>query len=283
MGEKEKSGRKASKRSYLFPLGDKLILDKVVGIDTELQGLRNHLREYNAHLEALENGDTFVPTLTGKGVSGKGSSGKKRKNYRKGKTGSPKRRRSGLSDDDDDDFFVSDDDSSTAESIDSDDESDSDHDEDFGSDTEDVGVDEDQETEDSLKEKIKESKDAIKDARERLSSARKQKKDASDHLSILSKNLAKVQREKNAFCSLKRSEVSSSIILASNDITSFQFSRDVLKEDFRVGLKDLDGTCNMSNFPKLLADTFQTLLPKSVIQKTLIPTRTFEVEDICSL
>lgn len=209
MGENEKSGRKASKRSYLSPLGDKLILDKVVGIDTELQGLRKHLGEYNAHLEALENGETFVPTLTGKGASGK-----KRKNHGKGKAGSPKRRRSGLSDDDDDDFLVSDDDSSTAESIDSDDESDSDHDED-GSDTEDVGDDEDQETEDSLKEKIKESKDAIKDARERLSSARKQKKDASDHLSILSKNLAKVQREKNAFCSLKRSEVRPSMILAS--------------------------------------------------------------------
>lgn len=214
MGENEKSGRKASKRSYLSPFGDKLILDKVVGIDTELQGLRKHLGEYNAHLDALESGETFVPTLTGKGASGKGSSGKKRKNHGKGKAGSPKRRRSGLSDDDDDDFLVSDDDSSTAESIDSDDESDSDHDED-GSDTEDVGDDEDQETEDSLKEKIKESKDAIKDARERLSSARKQKKDASDHLSILSKNLAKVQREKNAFCSLKRSEVSPSIILAS--------------------------------------------------------------------
>lgn len=191
------------------------------GIDTELQDLRNHLREYNAHLEALENGDTFVPTLTGKGASGNGSSSKKRKNHGKGKAGSPKRRRSGLSDDDDD---FSDDDSSTAESIDSDDESESDQDEDLGSDTGDVGVDEEQETEDSLKEKITESKNAIKDARERLSSARKQKKDASDHLSILSKNVAKVQREKNAFCSLKRSE----------------FSRDVLKEDFRVGLKDLD-------------------------------------------
>jgi hypothetical protein len=217
VGEKEKSRRKASKRFYLSPPGNELILDKVVGIDTELEGLRKHHREYNAHLEALQNGDTFAPTLTGKGASGNGSSGKKRKNYRKGKTGSPKRRRSGLSDDDDDDdddFLVSDDDSSTAESIDSDDESDSDHDEDLGSDTEDVGVDEDQETEDSLKEKIKESKDAIKDAREHLSSARKQKKDASDHLSILSKNLAKVQREKNAFCSLKRSEVSSSIIFA---------------------------------------------------------------------
>ncbi|KAJ3510297.1 hypothetical protein NLJ89_g4757 [Agrocybe chaxingu] len=104
---------------------------------------------------------------------------------------------------------------------DSDDEKDSD-DQQENSEQEDVGMAE--VTEEDLKEKIKQSREAIKAVRAVLNEVRNRKKEASDSISSLDKKLAKVQKEKNAFCSLKRSE----------------FSRDVLKEDFRAGLKDLD-------------------------------------------
>ena len=48
------------------------------------------------------------------------------------------------------------------------------------------------------------------------------KKAAVDFISSLDKSISKLQREKNAICSLKRSEVGQIL-------------------DFRVGLKDLDG------------------------------------------
>lgn len=62
-------------------------------------------------------------------------------------------------------------------------------------------------TVESLKAKIEELKQAIKDGRVQLSEFRKQRKEASDMLATLKKRQNKAQREKNAFCSLKRSEV----------------------------------------------------------------------------
>ncbi len=62
-------------------------------------------------------------------------------------------------------------------------------------------------TEETLEVKIKTCKDAIKASRERQNEARVRKKEASDALSSLGKTIIKVQKEKNAFCSLKRSEV----------------------------------------------------------------------------
>ncbi|KAG6813480.1 hypothetical protein H0H92_010505 [Tricholoma furcatifolium] len=207
-------------------------------IESELKTLRKVKDEYEEHLQALKDGKSFTPRLTAKsGSAGKAatSTSRKRKNVRSGKKGTRKRHRGSDSDseqseesdvdsyiDVDSDSDASDRDtedekSSDDESKDSDAESDEDTDQDEEQDDEEV-------TEDSLEVKIKDTKESIKSARERLSEARKLKKDASDALANLKKNIAKTQREKNAFCSLKRSE----------------FSRDVLKEDFRVGLKDLD-------------------------------------------
>ncbi|KAG6918940.1 hypothetical protein DXG01_010595 [Tephrocybe rancida] len=210
-------------------------------IEKELKGLREILAEYEDHLDALKDGKLFTPILTArngraaKAKSKKASGSKKRKNARGGKKGSTKRRRS--SDGSDNDAMGSDDDSDIDSDSDFDKSDQGSEDEqsddeskksDAGSDSgSEEGVDQEDEeeaTQESVKEKIKETKASIKSCRERLSEARKQKKDASDAIASLKKNIAKAQREKNAFCSLKRSE----------------FSRDVLKEDFRVGLKDLD-------------------------------------------
>ena len=58
-----------------------------------------------------------------------------------------------------------------------------------------------------MKEKIQEAKDAVKVCREMLKNAQTAKKEAADALSSVEKGQVKIQREKNAFCSLKRSEV----------------------------------------------------------------------------
>ncbi|KAG6872791.1 hypothetical protein C0995_006520 [Termitomyces sp. Mi166 len=215
-------------------------------IEKELKGLREVLAEYEEHLDALKDGKSFTPHLTVKNRTNQAktkkasglSSSRKRKNARDGKKGSSKRLRSSDIDenesididsnsdiDNDSDFEDSDKDSentagSDEESTGSDAESDSGNDE--GEDRE----DDDEVTQESVKEKIKETKGSIKSLCERHSEARKLKKDANDALATLKKDIAKTQREKNAFCSKKRSEV--------------DFSKDVLKEDFRVGLKDLD-------------------------------------------
>ncbi|KAF5370055.1 hypothetical protein D9758_001123 [Tetrapyrgos nigripes] len=202
----------------------------VKSIDSELKDLRPRLSEYQNHLEALKEGISFTPTLT----STKKSKNKKRKNKRGGKTGSPKRRRS-VEDDEGSDFDDEmDSDASSSDGFDRDsDDNDSDSEASDQSDDEkeksddEEGDDDDQQeevTEDSLKTKIETTKEAIKEARGRLNGARAQKKDANDRLATIKKDLSKVQRRKNAFCSLKRSE----------------FSKDVLKEDFRSGLKELD-------------------------------------------
>ncbi|THV08632.1 hypothetical protein K435DRAFT_883341 [Dendrothele bispora CBS 962.96] len=212
----------------------------IKAIDLELKNLRPLLAEHQNHLEAIKQGIPFTPTLTASGKKNK-SKNKKRKNNRSDKERSPKRRRS----DDQDEFIISDDDDdegndtdiSSTHSDEDDSASDSNKsDTDGGSDDEsekseksgdEEDDDEDEEevvTEDFLKAKIDSAKEAIKEARARLNEARGQKKSANDRLDILKKEFGRIQRRKNAFCSLKRSE----------------FSKEVLKEDFRTGLKDLD-------------------------------------------
>ncbi|KAK0453568.1 hypothetical protein EV421DRAFT_2030518 [Armillaria borealis] len=194
-------------------------------IEAVIKNHRQDVGEYEKYLEAIKDGEIFVPRLSSKK---KVTSGKKRKNSRGGKKGSPKRRRSA----EDDASSSNSDDSESDESSESDTNSGSDSDNDSGSDEEvsdgnasnSEDEPQDQETEESLKAKIKETKASIKEARTLKSELQKEKKAANDELATLKKTLTKLQKEKNAFCSLKRSE----------------FSRDVLKEDFRVGLKDLD-------------------------------------------
>ncbi|ESK97641.1 hypothetical protein Moror_17503 [Moniliophthora roreri MCA 2997] len=201
-------------------------------IEDDLKGLRKQISEHEKHLEAIRNGETFKPTLPRPSRKVKS---KKRKNKRGGKKESPKRRRgsdvddnSDMSDFDDSDADKDESDSDGDSARGSDDESDSGECKD--SDSEQEGDDEEGEseehTEESVKAKIQQTKDAIKDARARLSAARSEKKEVDDKLASLAKSLVKIQKRKNAFCSLKRSE----------------FSKDVLKQDFRTGLKDLDDT-----------------------------------------
>ncbi|KAI0320228.1 hypothetical protein OF83DRAFT_1215368 [Amylostereum chailletii] len=202
-------------------------------IDGQLKSVRAIIKEHEAHIEALENGETFVPKLTGKASKKKKAQGKKRKNH-SGRKGSAKRRKASddsdddvdMDDDDDgDSFIVSDDDSDSEKE----DEEDSEDDYKSGSDEEDVDKEDEEEedeevTVDILEAKIAEAKQAIKAGRERQHEFKKAKKEATDAISTLKKKQLKAQKEKNAFCSLKRSE----------------YSRDALKEDFRAGLKELD-------------------------------------------
>lgn len=205
-------------------------------IEKDMKSLRAIQKEHQNHIEALRNGDDFTPVLTG---SRKPSTPKKRKNRRKGKKGSSKRRRSSVSSDDEDESDGSDDsssesaveddedelDSSSDDSDDSDDESSDSqlspkyHKHSGHSDMEVEGLLEEQVTEESVQERLEQTQANIRAARGRLSEARKDKKIAIDHLASLKKSLSKVQKAKNGFCSLKRSD----------------YSRDVLKEDFRTG------------------------------------------------
>ncbi|KAH9482911.1 Nuclear GTPase SLIP-GC [Psilocybe cubensis] len=193
-----------------------------------LQYIRDQINDDQKHLDAMKAGEPFISTLK---RSTKNSNGKKRKNSSGGRKGSSKRRRSTLDNDDEDDEINSESEISESESeSESDSSDDSDMDEDHSSDSGYPGSNQDEEdvieevTTEVLEQKIMQSKASIRATREALNDARNRKKDAIDELSSLEKSRAKVQREKNAFCSLKRSE----------------FSRDVLKEDFRIGLKDLD-------------------------------------------
>ena len=53
---------------------------RTIAIQVQLEEIRAYHEEYKAHLEALQNGETFKPTLTGKGTKeSKKASGKKRK------------------------------------------------------------------------------------------------------------------------------------------------------------------------------------------------------------
>ena len=104
--------------------------------------------------------------------------------------------------DSDDDMDKSNQDEDDNSSPSSDSESDSDAESDKGA----MDV-EDEVTPESLKAKIEEVKQAIKDGRAQLNIFRQQRKDASDMLASLKKRQSDAQRRKNAFCSLKRSEV----------------------------------------------------------------------------
>ncbi|KAG1753960.1 uncharacterized protein EDB91DRAFT_1077623 [Suillus paluster] len=169
-------------------------------IDKQLKQLRAFLNEYQQHKAALENGP---------------ERGRETKGHSRGESGSPKRHRS-FGDDDDDDFEM--DDIDDGINVNDDYEG---SDEEQGSDEgrrrrgkEDV--EEEQDTQDELEEevtaevlqaKIGDAKEAIKVGRGQLNDARKARKDAIDALSNLKKKEMKAQRDKNTFCSLKRSEL----------------------------------------------------------------------------
>lgn len=197
-----------------------ILINSATAIKEELETIRTQYKDYESHLEALQNGETFTPAFS------MPTNGKKRKNERGGKPHSSKRRRT--TSDDEDNFIDDDDDEDSDDSEKSGSESESDSESASGdaekSDSDGEAEDQDVEmeavTEESLEEKIKECKEAIKACRERSNEARLRKKEAGDSLSSLEKILIKVQREKNAFCSLKRSEVCLSDSFADCQLTS---------------------------------------------------------------
>ncbi|KAF8639459.1 hypothetical protein AX16_010313 [Volvariella volvacea WC 439] len=193
----------------------------IAEIDGKTADARARLAEHQAHLDALKNGKSFRPTL-------RPPSSKKRKGS-KGRQQRASKRKRGSDDDDVSEALYSSDSSSdsndthcTSEIGDTTDSSDS-------SDSNDeMEVEDGLEvvSEESLNQQIDREEEAIKRLREGRKKAKDQKRKASDELANLKGEIAKMQKEKNAFCSLKRSEK----------------SREILKEDFRTGLKDLDET-----------------------------------------
>jgi len=143
----------------------------------------------------------FVPHLTGKNDA---KASKKRKRTDMDKAGSSKRRKMATdSDDNTDDFGISDDSPESSDIADSESEDESNRESDSEQEAEEIIT----LTADDLKAKIEEGKAKIKETRSKLTDAREKKKNASDSIARLKKSLAKIQRNKNAFCSLKRSEV----------------------------------------------------------------------------
>jgi hypothetical protein len=194
-------------------------LNVVVGVERDKTEADDLLSDYQAGLEALENGLPFVPRVVGKPKSSESSSrGSKRKKSAKSQESPRKRTKIADDYDDDDDFIVSDDDdefddsdSQQGKDANSDEDEDDDNE---GSDTESGSNADNDENEiqevisvENVKAKIEEYKQITKAARESRVNLRKERKEAVDRLATLKKNLARLQREKNAFCSLKRSEV----------------------------------------------------------------------------
>lgn len=197
-----------------------IILSCFPEIDKSLKQLRPILQEYKNHLRALENGESFTPTLTAKASkdSDDDKPGKKRKRGDGDEKKSSKRRRTSDSDNEDDDDFIADDDEElvfTDEEDGSEKGSDEEVEDDLqkssnGSDEEEEesAAEEEEVTEESLKANIKEAEDGIKEGRVALSEQRRLRKEAVDALAGIKKRQVAAQRQKNAFCSLRRSEVS---------------------------------------------------------------------------
>jgi hypothetical protein len=230
------------RRLVLFFLVKLLISHSVIDVNAGLDHSRALLDEYDEHIKALENGEEFVPRLTANNAPMEPVvHGKKRKSLGGGKKGSTKRRRSeGIENEDEEMGSVVDIDSEvdSHSGLDSDSEadgeSDVDNDSDSGSDAIDDGeedgdksnsdnssesgsdsnadddahVEQEQKvTVESLKAKMEEVKLTIKNYRDHLTEVKKNRKDAADALSALKERQLKAQKDKNAFCSLKRSEV----------------------------------------------------------------------------
>lgn len=80
-------------------------------------------------------------------------------------------------------------------------------------------------TQDNLRRRIRMADGKMRDVNARLTGALQSKSMHSDNLKRLDNTLTQLQRDKNTFCSLKRSE----------------FSKNTLQKGFRAGLQKLDG------------------------------------------
>jgi hypothetical protein len=193
--------------------------DNRLDIDAGLKQIRAILKEHEEHLEAVEAGEPYKPN----GAFSSTAAGKKRKRGHGSDGGTPKRRKADDSDDDaqDDSEFEMDSDAEMHSERGTEPAGTSN-----GASDEDDEQEEEPEplSEEELKAKIVECKDAVKAGREQLNEVRRERKEASDAITKAKRDEAKAQKDKNSFCSLKRSF----------------YSQSVLKEDFRTGLKDLD-------------------------------------------
>jgi hypothetical protein len=99
-------------------------------------------------------------------------------------------------------------------------------------------------SESDLQSKIEETNHEMSNVRKDLAKADANKRAVTAALSERKKKLLDMQRAKNAYCSLKRSE----------------YCQRVLKEDFRAGLRQLDGNLRAHNlwlYPSLLTRLFR--------------------------
>ncbi|KAL6302427.1 hypothetical protein BKA93DRAFT_737025 [Sparassis latifolia] len=217
--------------------------DKKADAETTTKGINTHqnqacacLAELHEHLRALKEGRIFVPVLTSTTmVKTSSETLMKRKNTRGEKKDTRKKRRTDRDEPREDDPLVIDEneDVLTSSDADSDEQSNDDNDSshtsgyELGSHSR-IQKDEneklDEVTVEMLQAKIQDMEDAIQQEQRRLLESYKQEKEIGEELANIKEKQLKAQRQKNAFCSLKRSK----------------FSRNVLKEDFRTGLKDLD-------------------------------------------
>ncbi|CAE6439062.1 unnamed protein product [Rhizoctonia solani] len=219
----------------------------------ELKELKPILAEYKDHLKALKAGKPFKPVLTAPKAPGEGSLKKRKRGSGDRKA---KRARVGSDDDfaeddsmdlDDDDDFIDD---RNEEEVDNTDAEDALVEEVLDQDVIEIDSDSDEvivlsdsddpddrpkvkatpkatpapSLQDCIKKSIEETEANIQELRKKADELKKSRTEAESKMNVHKKAASKLQKEKNAFCSKKRNE----------------YSKDVLKEDFRQGLKQLD-------------------------------------------
>lgn len=215
-----------------------------------MKDLRPMILEYKEHLQALKDGEPFEPFLTAPKDEGK-SSPKKRK---RGGGGRKAKRQRG--DDNDDDGMELDDEDDFIDDGNEDEDADADTDAedamvedalnlddviDIDSDSDDVVVLSDSDDSDatkskkkgkpkknaepvtqaSLKEIIARKEVELKALRARLAEQKETRRDAVAKLNEHKKASSKLQKEKNAFCSIKRNEVCG--LVAESDLSANSF------------------------------------------------------------
>ncbi|RXW20524.1 hypothetical protein EST38_g5345 [Candolleomyces aberdarensis] len=207
-------------------------------------------KDLDGHLKGFTDGRPYESAFTEEHLTDK-----KRKNYRSGKQETPKRCRLGAN--------ANDNGSETATSF-----SDSDYDSGDDSDGDPKASDSTppesdamavipEETEASLQEKLEKNEQFIDSLRKELEAAKSQKGELSEQRWILEQQRAMVQKEKNAFCSQKRSESACR----------------ALKEDFRSGLKMLDDVAAENEDPEGL-NPFHPRTDYSTIDLPVFPCAT---------
>jgi len=179
-----------------------------------LKIVRAHITEYEEHVKALTNGDSFTPEPSASGGAAKASkkplNGKKRKRIGGGKKGSPKRQR--IDADGLDDFIVNDSETDANDKIykGGDDHFDANREFNAGSGGQDQGGAMGSRGEAMVKSitaKLVETREAMELSIQREKAASEDCKNAINALTSLREAKLKAQRQKNCFCSLKRSEV----------------------------------------------------------------------------